>query len=56
LDGAEAEQQSGYMVIPFVDYEIPYLAGAGMGIVYKPPDPSSRLTFGSDSMRPLRWG
>jgi len=56
LDGAEAEQQSGYMVIPIVDYEIPYLAGAGMGIVYKPPDPSSRLTFGFGQYAPFAVG
>ena len=56
LDGVQAEQQSGYMVIPIVDYEIPYLAGAGMGIVYKPPEPESRLTFGFGQYAPFAVG
>jgi long-subunit fatty acid transport protein len=47
LDGATGKQASGYMIIPYVDYAIPYLITPGMGISYKSPDPKfSRWTFG----------
>lgn len=56
LDGAKGEQQSGYMVIPIIDYEIPYLAGAAMGISYKPPEKDSRWTFGFGQYAPFAAG
>ncbi len=56
LDGKSGEQQSGYMVIPIIDYEIPYLAGAGMGLSFKPADPESRLTFGFGQYAPFAAG
>ncbi len=56
LDDVRGEQQSGYMVIPIIDYEIPYLAGAAMGIAYRPPDPDSRLTFGFGQYAPFAAG
>jgi len=56
LDGKSGELQSGYMVIPIIDHEIPYLAGAGMGITYKPPEPGNRLTFGFGQYAPFAVG
>lgn len=56
LDGKRGVIQSGYMVIPIVDYELPYLAGAAMGLSYKPPDPESRLTFGFGQYAPFAVG
>jgi long-subunit fatty acid transport protein len=57
LDGARGKQSSGYMVIPIIDYEIPYLAGAAMGISYKPPSPAySRWTFGFGQYAPFAAG
>ncbi len=56
LDGKGGVQQSGYMVIPIIDHAIPYLAGAGMGLSYKPPNPESRLTFGFGQYAPFAVG
>ncbi len=56
LDGTEGKLQSGYMVIPIIDYEIPYLAGAAMGISYNPPGPKSNWTFGFGQYAPFAAG
>jgi len=56
LGGTEGELQSGYMVIPIIDYEIPYLAGAAMGISYQPPGVKSNWTFGFGQYAPFAAG
>jgi long-subunit fatty acid transport protein len=57
LGGTKGKQSSGFMVIPIIDYEIPYLAGASMGISYKSPEPSySRWTFGFGQYAPFAAG
>ena len=57
LGGKKGKQSSGFMVIPIIDYEIPYLAGAAMGISYKSPEPSySRWTFGFGQYAPFAAG
>jgi len=57
LDGKTGKQSSGYMVIPIVDIEIPYLIGAAMGISYKPKQPEySRWTFGFGQYAPFAVG
>lgn len=57
LDGKKGKQSSGYMVIPIIDFDLPYLAGAGMGISYKPSDPAySRWTFGFGQYAPFAAG
>lgn len=56
IDDAVGEQQSGYMVLPIIDYELPYLMGPALGIAYKPPEPDSRLTFGYSNYVPFGVG
>ena len=57
LDGAKDKQESGYMIIPYIDYEIPYLITPGMGVSHKPPDPRfSRWTFGFGQFAPYGAG
>ncbi|MBN2299429.1 MAG: outer membrane protein transport protein [Deltaproteobacteria bacterium] len=56
IAGVEGKQQSGYMVIPIIDYEIPYLAGAAMGISYQPPGQDSNWTFGFGQYAPFAVG
>lgn len=56
LGGTEGKQQCGYMVIPIIDYEIPYLVGAGMGIAYQPPGGKSNWTFGFGQYAPFAVG
>jgi len=56
LDGKGGKLSSAYMVIPIVDYEIPYLIAPAMGLSYKPPDPESRLTFGFGQYAPFGVG
>lgn len=56
IAGTKGEQQSGYMVIPFIDYEIPYLGGAAMGIAYQPPGLESNWTFGFGQYAPFAVG
>jgi len=57
LDGAVDKQESGYMVIPYIDYAIPYLITPGMGISHKPADPRySRWTFGFGQFAPYGAG
>ncbi|HPJ08772.1 MAG TPA: outer membrane protein transport protein, partial [Deltaproteobacteria bacterium] len=57
LDGARDKQESEYMIIPYIDYDIPYLITPGMGISYKPPDPKfSRWTFGFGQFTPYGAG
>jgi long-subunit fatty acid transport protein len=56
-DGTSGRQSSGYMVIPIIDYDIPYLVGAAMGISHKPADPAfSRWTFGFGQYAPFAAG
>ncbi|HPR03508.1 MAG TPA: outer membrane protein transport protein, partial [Deltaproteobacteria bacterium] len=57
LSGSKDKQESGYMIIPYVDYAIPYLLTPGMGVSYKPPDPKySRWTFGFGQYAPYGAG
>lgn len=56
IDGTTGKLQSGYMVIPIVDYEIPYLAGAAMGISHKVPGYDNRLTIGFGQYAPFAAG
>ena len=56
LGGTEGELQSGYMVIPLIDHEIPYLLAPSLGIAYKPPEPDTRLTFGFGQYAPFGVG
>lgn len=47
LDGAKDTQESGNLIIPYIDLSIPYLITPGMAISHKPSDPNfSRWTFG----------
>lgn len=56
LDGTEGKQASGYLVIPIIDYAVPYLGGPAMGISYQPPDPKSNWTFGFGQYAPFAAG
>jgi long-subunit fatty acid transport protein len=57
LSGTKGKQSSGKMIIPYIDYEIPYLITPGMGISYKSPDPKySRWTFGFGQFAPYGAG
>lgn len=57
LKGSKDKQESGYMIIPYVDYAIPYLITPGMGVSHKPPDPKySRWTFGMGQYAPFGAG
>jgi long-subunit fatty acid transport protein len=57
LDGAKDRQESGYMIIPYIDLDIPYLISPGMGFSYKPSDARfSRWTFGFGQFTPFAAG
>ncbi|HPJ95257.1 MAG TPA: outer membrane protein transport protein [Deltaproteobacteria bacterium] len=57
LDGSKDKQESGYMIIPYIDYAIPYLITPGMAVSYKPPEPKySRWTFGIGQYAPFGAG
>ncbi len=57
LDGVSARQNSGYMIIPYIDLDIPYLITPSMGISYKPADPKySRWTYGFGQFAPFGVG
>lgn len=57
LSGSVSMQESGYMIIPYIDFALPYLITPSMGISYKPPDPKySRWTFGFGNFAPFGVG
>jgi long-subunit fatty acid transport protein len=57
LSGSKSYQSSGYMIIPYIDFDLPYLITPSMGISYKPPDPKySRWTFGFANYAPFGVG
>ena len=57
LNGAKAKQSSGFMIVPYIDFDLPYLFTPSMGISYKPPEPQySRWTFGFAQYAPFGAG
>src|SRR5208283_2936669 len=57
LNGAKGKQSSGFMIIPYIDFDLPYLFTPSMGISYKPPEPQySRWTFGFAQFAPFGAG
>lgn len=57
LSGSKSYQSSGYMIIPYIDFDLPYLITPAMGISYKPPAPKySRWTFGFGNYAPFGVG
>jgi len=57
LNGSKDKQESGYMIIPYIDYAIPYLITPGMAVSYKSPEPKySRWTFGFGQYAPYGAG
>jgi len=56
IAGTKGKLQSGYMVVPIIDYELPYLAGASMGVSHKVPGHDNRLTIGFAQYAPFGAG